>query len=197
MTGNDTDEHGHDLLRRLGSRHGATFNAALLDAASDAQHGEQSLLQSLPLVPRTRLPLVLAALGDVQRSGHTDAILQAALRGSRDARSTALVTLARREGVYATPDLLQGLGSRGVVVKDYALLCLAVVGDQRVWNAMHHRFAQLVKRPAGGDADSWAADEDLAARIRLYSPTDLGGAGLPHQPRHPIPGPDAGAPTPP
>ena len=60
-------------------------------------------------------------------------------------------------------------------MKDYSLLSLIVGGDERAWDAVHHRFALLVKRPVGKDADSWAAGEDLATRIRLYSPTDLAG----------------------
>jgi hypothetical protein len=54
--------------------------------------------------------------------------------GSSDPRCVALLCLAYRLGAESTPDLIQALESSHGVARGYALICLALVGDERAWS---------------------------------------------------------------
>jgi|HubBroStandDraft_5_1064220.scaffolds.fasta_scaffold09859_5 hypothetical protein len=56
--------------------------------------------------------------------------------GSSDPRCVALLSLAYRLGAESTPDLVEALESSHGDARGYALLCLALVGDERAWSSV-------------------------------------------------------------
>ncbi|WP_380176124.1 hypothetical protein ACFEMC_10580 [Kineococcus sp. DHX-1] len=172
------------MRESLTAKREAPFFTALRAAvaARDAE-AEASLFAALPELPQSRVPFVLAALGDLRTSGGADLIRQAMTAGRQDARCAGLLALTKREGTDALPDVLAALGSSDAELQDYALVCLAVVGDASVWEAVHARFVTLLRRPVGKVQDveypgdraalvcliSWASDrqrELLVDQIR-------------------------------
>ncbi len=63
-----------------------------------------------------------------------------------------MVALAKHLGPNATADLVKALSDRSGTVRDYAMNCLAEVGDEGAWNPVLSHFQQLLKRPATGGA---------------------------------------------
>jgi hypothetical protein len=89
-------------------------------------------------VDAARDVIAVARLGDLQGDAGTDALRRALTRtgrGSRDLRCAALVALAKRCGADATPWLRDALAITDGIVKDFAVLALAGVGDGRAWAA--------------------------------------------------------------
>lgn len=127
------------------------FDQALVEAVgSGGEDGDRALAEALLEVSNDRKVAVAAALGDARGTAGTDALRAAVFRlgASQDLQCAGLLALAKRNGGAAMADLLAGLDSRNGAVKDYAVLCLAHVGDESAWEPVLHRLKQLLARPA-------------------------------------------------
>lgn len=138
-----------DVERRLRSRRGRDYLPAtkeLCELGPDAEPLLAALVVDPGVVQRAWFA---AMLGDL-RGAEGDAALRAVAReagpGTRDLRCAALLALAKRCGHEATPDLIEGLQSRDTAVKDYAVVGLAGVGDDRGWPAVLERLRQVLRR---------------------------------------------------
>ena len=103
--------------------------------------------------------LLVAALGDATGEDGIEELRQAAHTTgphSTRMRCAAVLALAKRLGPDATPDLVEGLGDTSGTVRDYAMTCLATVGDDRAWEQVLSHFKQLLKRPATSNRDGSA-----------------------------------------
>lgn len=112
----------------------------------DAEPLLAELVVDPSVVPRVDLA---AMLGDLSGAEGTAALRKVARQsgpGTRDLLSVALLGLAKRIGVDATPELLEGLQSRDAAVKDYAVLGLAGAGDDRGWDAAFERLRVVLRR---------------------------------------------------
>ena len=92
-------------------------------------------------------PSDVASLGDRPSSDDGNAALRAVIAakgpGRRDARCAAVLALAKRLRAGATPDLVLALADADGSVREYAVLCMAAVGDATGWDEV---LAWLVRR---------------------------------------------------
>jgi hypothetical protein len=123
---------------------------ALAGAVAAGPAGEAELVDVLPLATDFRLTLAVAGLGAA-----TGPLGPPALRAlahdadaPREARAAATLSLARRSGPAAADDLLRVLHERGRGLADAAITGLAVVGDDRGWDAVLQRLGTVLRRPA-------------------------------------------------
>lgn len=95
--------------------------------------------------------VVAAHLGDLWGNTGDDALRRAVRSsgpGSRDVRCAALISLARRLGAGATPDLLVGLAASDAPVREYALAALAGAGpgDESGWAPVLQHIDSALRR---------------------------------------------------
>lgn len=89
--------------------------------------------------------------------------------GSSDPRCVALSALAYRLGAESTPDLIEALESRHGDSRSYALICLALVGDDRAWS----RVLGWLAAYKAGTRRGWpvAVSQALAYLVRVSDQT--------------------------
>ena len=124
--------------------------------------GEAELVTALPCLPPPRRSTVVAALGDA-RGPVGPAALRHELAGpdiDTGTRCAALLALAKREGVRASPELAAHLRHPSPHVRSCALHTLAVVGDDRAWQPALHRLERVLDRPAPLDRPDGLPDPD-------------------------------------
>jgi hypothetical protein len=134
------------LRERLRSRRWDVREAAVDEAKRLGAEGDTLLSDLLVEQPRAD---VAAVLGDLQGNSGAVAlrsVLAVTGSGSRDIRCAALLSLAKRCGEDATPDLVAALTSRDGTVKDYAVIGLAGAGDGRAWSQVFERLGLLLGR---------------------------------------------------
>lgn len=139
----------HDpLVERLADGDYVTVRAAIVDAITGGERGEQAIINRIRNGPRRDLPLVIAALGDCTGPSGTALLKELASQDAadEDLRCAALVSLAKRAGSDASAILATALSSRRSAVKDYAIAGLAAVGDDRVWNEVLERLKKILGR---------------------------------------------------
>jgi hypothetical protein len=137
----------------LTRRRYADFVAEVRELIAAGSPGEAELVAALPGMPLPRRSTVVAALGDARgRAG------PAALRrllgdpaAGTEIRCAALLALAKRDGVRASPELAGHLRDGSPHVRSYALHGLAAVGDDRAWWPVLGRLGRLLDRPAPVD----------------------------------------------
>jgi len=116
------------------------------------------LLAGLEGLRGWRVVYVIAALGDVE-GAHGGAVLRRTIasrgRGTSDLRCAALLALAKREQAGASEVLSEAVDDADAAVREYALMGLAAVGDERAWDAVLARLtatlARTRKTEAGDD----------------------------------------------
>lgn len=144
------DDELAELATRLRSRSWLDQEQALADAIARGKSAEPLLADLLTKSNCNRAPVVAAALGDLRGPGPADDVLRAVVEvagpGTADQRCASLLALAKRLGPAATDDFLKALASPSYVLKDYALLCLAAVGDGRGWEQVFGYLHQRLRR---------------------------------------------------
>lgn len=150
-----SDACDHDaILTGARSRRSALRSRAIHDAYEDP-HAEELLARMLDESDDLVFakPVIAAHLGDLGGS-QGDAALRRAARvsgpGSRDVRCASLLALAKRLGASAMPDLIEGLTGRDAVVKDYAVIGLAGVGDERAFEQVLEHLRSVLRRKRDG-----------------------------------------------
>jgi hypothetical protein len=120
------------------------FDAAIEAAGTLGDAGEIAMMAAWSTTPG-RVE-VAAALGDRRRPGPADDLLRQAIRtggpGTQDLRCASVLSLAKRLGADATDDLVDALGQRDGAVRQYAVIALAAVGDDRGWEQVLDWFSQ-------------------------------------------------------
>lgn len=157
----DTCDH-EAILTAARSRRSALRSRAIHDAYRDP-HADELLAQMLDESDDLVFakPVMAAHLGDFA-GAQGDAALRRAIRvsgpGSRDVRCASLLALAKRVGVLATPDLIDGLTTPDAAVKDYAVIGLAGAGDDQAFEQvrMHLRSALRRKRKGPSQVVAYA-----------------------------------------
>jgi hypothetical protein len=144
----DAVQIGHlPLEDRLRHDRYTVWEPALKEALGQGKDVEPVLVRCLQGADGFKTVLIAAALGDLRGHGPGDQALRelALLSGPKtaDIRCASVLALAKRLGGEATPDLLVGLSSSTSAVKEYALTCLAAVGDGQGWDEV---FDWLAKR---------------------------------------------------
>jgi hypothetical protein len=143
--GDDCDHAAIQVL--FGSRKWTDRREAIRNALRD-RHADSLLAQMLPEADHDKT-MIAAALGDLRGDSGT-AALREVIRVSgprtRDLRCAALLAFAKRSGVDATPELCAALTSPDGAVKDYAVIGLAGVGDDRAWSAVFDRLCAISGR---------------------------------------------------
>ena len=133
------------------------FEAALVTAVRSGAAGERRLLDALPFAPDgDRAVGIVAALGEADGPAGV-AVLRAIVAEPVDpleVRTTALLSLTKRQGVEA-PDVLLGcLDDADPQMPGYALLGLASTGDDRAWHdVLAWLRDELRQRPADPEHD--------------------------------------------
>jgi hypothetical protein len=129
---------GDNLVVRLLDQKSTISDAAVAEAVRTAD--DEALATALRSARGWHRVVLAAAAGDLRQPGSSDAVLKelagSAGPGTRDLRCTSLVAITKRTGVAATPVLLDALSQRDPAVREYAVLCLAAVGDARAWDAV-------------------------------------------------------------
>ena len=151
----------------------ADFVAAVKDLVMAGPAGEAEMAAALPDLPRSRRLTVVAALGDAQGEAGPQALRRvlADPATNPDTRCAALLALAKRDGVAASPELAAHLGHRSHAVRSYAMRGLAVVGDDRAWTAAARYLRRLLNRPVPTDV---ALHAPLVNRpVPMVDPPDM------------------------
>lgn len=138
---------GQPLLEdRLRHPRHTVWRPALKEALGQGKDIEPVLVRSLEGADFFKTVMIAAALGDLRGPGPGDQALRELVLSSgpktADIRCASVLALAKRLGDEATHDLLVGLSSSTAAVKEYALTCLAAVGDGKGWDEV---FDWLVK----------------------------------------------------
>lgn len=130
-------------------RSDADFVAMVKDLIMAGPIAERELVAALPDVSAPRRLTVVAALGDAQGEVGPHALRQvlADPKATIDTRCAALLALAKRDGVGASPELADHLNHRSRSVRSYAMRGLAVVGDDRAWTTAIQLLRRLLNRP--------------------------------------------------
>jgi hypothetical protein len=117
----------------------ASFEVTVKDAVMEGPPGEARLVAMLDSLAGASKVLVVAVLGDAQGDQGPTALrsLLAAPQRSIDLRCAALLALAKREGAAASDVLAAHLTHAPAAVRDYAIISLAAVGDDRAWSQVH------------------------------------------------------------
>jgi len=161
------------------------FDAALSAAvsSSDADHVLASMLAD-PALDMLERKLVTAALGGTRGSAGAAAVrktFSAALEKypdagkndrpwKRDLICACVIALARRDGPMATDVYVSAALHASAEVRRYGLSALAAVGDDRAWDAIMTRLAEILKRkirPGGPRSDEASSAAEYLAR---YAP---------------------------
>jgi hypothetical protein len=129
---------------------GASFAAVVKDAVMEGPAGEARLVRMLGSLAGDKKVTAVAALGDAQGDQGPAALrsLLAIRQRSVDLRCAALLALAKREGSAASDVLAAHLTRVPAAVRDYAIIGLAGVGDDRVWAQVHAVLRQQLNRPS-------------------------------------------------
>jgi hypothetical protein len=139
-----------ELGTRLRNRSWLVYQEALVDSVARGKSAESLLSDLLTESDRYRAPIVAAALGDFRSPGPADDVLRSVVElsgpGTADQRCASLLALAKRLGAAATDDFLKALATPSAALKDYALLCLAAVGDGRGWEQVFGYLHQRLRR---------------------------------------------------
>jgi hypothetical protein len=124
-----------NLVERLLHRSRRVREEALREAIAD--RAEEALAEALLRGDRWDRVMLAAVLGDFSAPGPADPALREAAAtsgpGTQDLRCASLVSLTKRLGAAATPVLRAALTQRDAIVRDYAVTCLAAVGDAAAW----------------------------------------------------------------
>jgi hypothetical protein len=147
------------ILNAFRARASAKRERAIRDAYLDA-HADVLLSTMLDEARDVVFDKVVIAahLGDLTGAAGV-AALRRAVRvtgpGTRDLRCAALLALAKRIDVLATPDLVAGLATSDGTVKDYAVVGLAGAGDGGAWDEVFDHLRKVLrrKRRTGGQSD--------------------------------------------
>jgi hypothetical protein len=137
------------LRNRLRSRDPQTRRAALREAVTQGAEGEAALVDVLGSVGEIHDEIVVIALGNA-RGEAGPAALHRVLRRSNASLGVlraALLALAKRCGVAASPELMGGLESEDEGVRKAAILGFAGVGDDRAWELVFARLEQRLHHP--------------------------------------------------
>jgi len=139
------------LAKRIASRRSAVAVDALHEAAALGDEGEHAILAAWEEARGFSRVMITVALGDRGRCGPADEALRQAARstgpGTQDLRCAAVLSLAKRGHEAATPELMAALAQRDSVVREYAVVALAAVGDARAWDDVLAWFSK--HRPRG------------------------------------------------
>jgi hypothetical protein len=129
---------------------GASFEAVVKDAVMEGPSGEARLVRMLDALAGPNKVMAVAALGDAQGDQGMGALrgLLAVPQRSVDLRCAALLALAKREGAAASDVLAAHLTRVPGAVRDYAVLGLAAVGDDRAWSQVYTILRRELDRPA-------------------------------------------------
>ena len=125
---------------------------------------------------------VCAALGDV-RGPHGAAVLRQVVdgrgSGTSDRRCAALLALAKRGEGSAVEVLVDALGDRDAAVREYALIGLAAVGDDRAWEPVRARLEAVLarRRWLPPPSRAWCAPQVRTPSGPSVSPPSCGGGG--------------------
>jgi HEAT repeat protein len=126
----------------------ADFAVAVKDLVMAGPAGEVELVNALSDVSIPRRLTIVAALGDAQGEAGFAALRRvlAESHTNTDTRCAALLALAKRDGVGASPELAGHLNHRSRSVRSYAMRGLAVVGDDRAWAVAMKVLRRLLDR---------------------------------------------------
>lgn len=137
-----------EVAKGLRSNRMETFQSAARTAVSLDPDGDRLLAEATAL-PGWRGVYAAAALGE-SRGPVGEQALRALIahRGPRtsDLRSAATLALAKRSGTAASDVLAEVLDDKDSSVRNYALICLAAVGDSRAWEAALVRLNSMLSR---------------------------------------------------
>jgi hypothetical protein len=127
----------------------SSFEASAKDAVMDGPPGEARLVRMLDSLTGGKKVMAIAALGDAQGDQGPVALrsLLAVPQRSVDLRCAALLALAKRDGAAASDVLAAYLTHTPAAVRDYAIVGLAAVGDDRAWSPVHNVLRQQLDRP--------------------------------------------------
>jgi hypothetical protein len=127
---------------------GASFETSVKDAVMEGPSGEARLVHMLDSLTGANMVMAIAALGDAQGDKGPAALrgLLAVPQRSVDLRCAALLALAKREGAAASDVLAAHLTRTPAAVRDYAIVGLAAVGDDRAWSPVHEILRQQLDR---------------------------------------------------
>jgi hypothetical protein len=155
-------------------RRSAISDAAIAEAVGSGD--DEALATALRAANGWHRVVLAAAAGDLRSPGPSDAVLQelaASLGpGSRDLRCASLVAITKRTGDAATPILLDALSQRDPAVREYAVLCLAAVGDDRAWDAVLTWLRRRTKPARMVAPTSQAAVHYLIRQLPIRSDND-------------------------
>lgn len=136
------------LAKRLRSNRFDTFREAANQAVTVGADGD-ALLAEATALPGWRGLYATAALGEsVGPFGEPTLRNLISTSGPKtsDLRSAALLALAKRAGSAASDTLLEAVNDKDASVRNYAILCLAAVGDVRAWDAVLSRLNTMLSR---------------------------------------------------
>lgn len=127
----------------------ASFEETVKDAVMEGPTGEARLVGMIDSLAGAAKVLAVAALGDAQGDQGPAALrrLLAVTNRSVDLQCAALLALAKREGTAASEVLAAHLTHASAAVRDYAIISLAAVGDDRAWPQVHMILRQDLDRP--------------------------------------------------
>jgi hypothetical protein len=124
-----------DLSQRLLHRTYDVQEQAVAEAVRD--RAEDALVAALLAAKGWHRVVLAAALGDLRAPGPGDAALRDSVAatgpGTQDLRCASVVSLTKRLGAEATPDLCAALVQRDTGVREYAIVGLAAVGGPAAW----------------------------------------------------------------
>lgn len=163
-----------ESVDRLRDRNPSAQEQALRDAV--AARADAELADALGRETGWRRVALVAALGDLRAPGPADAVLREAAGstgpGARDLRCASLVALAKRLGAGATPDLRVAVGTRDRDVCDYAVICLAAVGDPTAWPEVLAWLGRRRSSFTDAEPATAAAAHYLLRHVRTREPRD-------------------------
>jgi hypothetical protein len=154
------------LRARLRSRKRSERDDALKDAVALGKQAEALLADSVADADWLATLKTAAALGDMRGPGPGDEVLRRLVNRTgphtRDIRCAAVLALAKRLGPGATADFAAALQIPDGAVKEYALLCLAAVGDGRTWDDV---FGWLRKRLRRAESTRYGQHSPTVAAV--------------------------------
>ncbi len=141
-----------DIEQALQSRDPYDCWPQLRKAAQLGPVGEQVLIDALMSKSDPRDQVLLGAfLGEATGpSGPTvlRTMIERTGPGTQDLRLVALLALAKRCGVAATPDLQKALSAKNASVRHWAVIGLAGAGDDRAWDDVFDRLRRVLEHPS-------------------------------------------------
>jgi hypothetical protein len=136
------------LAKRFRSNRFDTFREAANHAVTIGADGDRLLAEATALSGWRGL-YATAALGESAGPFGEEALRDLiSKRGPKtsDLRSAALLALAKRSGSAASEVLSQTVNDKDASAREYAILCLAAVGDARAWDAVLSRLNTMLGR---------------------------------------------------